>query len=481
MAMSEELLTDLYEFSMANGYYATLPHDQEAVFDVFYRNVPDNGSFVIAAGLAQVVEALQNFHFTDDDISYLRSLNLFSAGFLDYLANLKFSCTVRAIPEGTPVFPREPMLTVKGPLLQCQLLETFVLNILNHQSLIATKSRRICAAAEGRAVTEFGARRAQGPDASVFGARAAVIGGCTSTSNCLAAKKFGLQAAGTMAHSWIESYPDELTAFRAWAQVYPDSASLLVDTYDVLKSGVPNAIKVFRELRAAGHEPIGIRIDSGDLTQLATKARQMLDEAGFENAKITASNALDETVIQALLKEGAPLDNFGIGEKLITSSTSPVLSGVYKMAALKVDGQWQPKIKLSNSREKVTLPGEKMVYRLYRKDAPDQAFADVIALADEKLPERLLAINADPLATDDEIELTDFVAKPLQLEVVGANASSIETDVMKLQTSMKHQLAQLPKATQRLINPDVYQVYLTPKLFELQQRLIKEHHQKAQA
>lgn len=479
MPISEEMLTDLYEFSMANGYYETLPHDEEAVFDVFYRNVPDNGSFVIAAGLAQVVEALENFHFTAEDIEYLRSLKLFSEGFLDYLANLKFDCEVKAIPEGTPVFPREPMLTVRGPLLQCQLLETFVLNMLNHQSLIATKSRRICAAAEGRAVMEFGARRAQGPDASVYGARAAVIGGCTSTSNCLAAQKFGLVAAGTMAHSWIESYPDELTAFRAWAKVYPDNAALLVDTYDVLKSGVPNAIKVFKELRAAGHEPVGIRIDSGDLTQLATKARQMLDEAGFPNAKITASNALDETVIQALLKDGAPLDNFGIGEKLITSSTSPVLSGVYKMAALKVDGQWQPKIKLSNSREKVTLPGDKKVYRLYRK-ADHQAFADVIALADEKLPETLAAINSDPLATSDEVELTDFVAKPLQVKVIGDGAQPIETDVMKLQQSMKDQLAELPKATQRLVNPDIYPVYLTPKLFHLQERLIQEHHQMVQ-
>lgn len=276
MNMNPEMLTDLYEFSMANGYCAALPHEDQAVFDLFFRTVPDHGSFVIAAGLQQVVEALRNFHFKDADISYLRSLKLYSETFLDYLKNMRLDCKVLALPEGTPVFPREPLLTVQGPLMQVQLLETLLLNIVNHQSLIATKARRITAAAEGRPVMEFGARRAQGPDASVYGARAAVIGGCSSTSNVLSAQQFNIPAAGTMAHSWVEAFPDELSAFKAWAKVYPDNSAFLVDTYDVLKSGVPNAITVFNELKAAGHHPVGIRIDSGDITQLAKQARQMV-------------------------------------------------------------------------------------------------------------------------------------------------------------------------------------------------------------
>ena len=476
MNMNHAMLTDLYEFSMANGYCATLPHTDQAVFDIFYRTVPDHGSFVIAAGLQQVVEALQAFHFDDADIDYLRSLNLYSETFLNELATMKLACRVTALPEGTPVFPREPLLTVEGPLMQVQLLETLLLNLVNHQSLIATKARRITAAAEGRPVMEFGARRAQGPDASVYGARAAVIGGCASTSNVLAAQLFHIPAAGTMAHSWVESFGDELTAFRAWAKVYPDNSALLVDTYDVLKSGVPNAITIFKELRATGHQPVGIRIDSGDITQLAKQARVMLDAAGFQDAKITASNALDETVIQSLLKEGAPIDNFGIGEKLITSASSPVLSGVYKMAALQTDGQWQPKIKVSASREKTTLPGHKQVYRLYHRDS-HRAFADVIALADEILPETIAAVNANPLATQTRVTLADFTAKPLLQPVFApGHTADVPTDVFAIQKYTRETLADLPEATQRLVNPDFYPVYLTPKLAEIQQKLIAVHH-----
>ena len=476
MNMNQAMLTDLYEFSMANGYCATLPHEDQAVFDIFYRNVPDHGSFVIAAGLQQVVEALRDFHFEDADIQYLRSLKLYSDTFLDYLKTMKLACTVTALPEGTPVFPREPLLTVQGPLMQVQLLETLLLNIVNHQSLIATKARRITAAAEGRPVMEFGARRAQGPDASVYGARAAVIGGCASTSNVLAAQRFNIPAAGTMAHSWIEAFPDELSAFRAWAKVYPDNSALLVDTYDVLKSGVPNAITVFKELKTGGHHPVGIRIDSGDITQLAKQARKMLDDAGFPDAKITASNALDETVIQSLLKEGAPIDNFGIGEKLITSASSPVLSGVYKMAALQVNGQWLPKIKVSASREKTTLPSHKQVYRLYHRN--DQtAFADVIALADENLPAEIAAVNANPLATQTQVTLRDFTAEPLLKPVFPQAQEPLTTDVFTIQKHMRSALSHLPEATQRLVNPDLYPVYLTPKLAALQQKLIDEHHQ----
>jgi nicotinate phosphoribosyltransferase len=426
MNMNHAMLTDLYEFSMANGYCATL--------------------------------------------------NLYSETFLNELATMKLACRMTALPEGTPVFPREPLLTVEGPLMQVQLLETLLLNLVNHQSLIATKARRITAAAEGRPVMEFGARRAQGPDASVYGARAAVIGGCASTSNVLAAQLFHIPAAGTMAHSWVESFSDELTAFRAWAKVYPDNSALLVDTYDVLKSGVPNAITIFKELRATGHQPVGIRIDSGDITQLAKQARVMLDAAGFQDAKITASNALDETVIQSLLKEGAPIDNFGIGEKLITSASSPVLSGVYKMAALQTDGQWQPKIKVSASREKTTLPGHKQVYRLYHRDS-HRAFADVIALADEILPETIAAVNANPLATQTRVTLADFTAKPLLQPVfTPGHTADVPTDVFAIQKYTRETLAALPEATQRLVNPDFYPVYLTPKLAEMQQKLIAVHH-----
>ncbi len=472
--MSLELLTDLYEFSMANGYYAALPHDRQARFDVFYRRVPDNGSFVVSAGLQQVIEEIKNWHFSADDIAYLQSLKEFSPAFLNYLSRVHNQCTVKALPEGTPVFPRELIMSITGPLVEAQLLETLVLNIINHQSLIATKSWQINHAAQGRPIMEFGARRAQGPDAATYGARAAVIGGCTSTSNLLAASRFNIPAAGTMAHAWVESFPDELSAFRAWAHVYPDKISLLVDTYDVLTSGVPNAIKVFKEARVHGHEPIGIRIDSGDITQLATKARQMLDAAGFQNAKITASNALDAQVVKSLLDEGAPIDNFGIGERLITSSSSPVLSGVYKLAAEKVNHQWIPKIKVSDSREKITLPGDKQVYRLY--DENGKAFADVIALADEKLTTPLKVINADPQATNATRTLTDFKAVPLLKGYLSAQHTlTPENDVFQIQKYAKSKLSELPEATKRLVNPDRYPVYLTTKLAALQEKLITEH------
>lgn len=471
------LLTDLYEFSMANGYAQTLP-DEEAVFDVFYRKVPDQGSFVIAAGLAQVVETVRNWHFDEAEIDYLRGLNLFSEAFLTQLAEFKNECEITAMPEGTPVFPQEPLLTIQGPLWQTQLLETFVLNLVNHQSLIATKARRITVAAEGRPVMEFGARRAQGPDAATLGARAAIIGGCASTSNVLAAKRFNLPSAGTMAHAWIEAFPDELTAFQKWAAIYPDNASLLVDTYDVLSSGVPNAIRVFKQLAAAGHRPVGIRIDSGDIAQLAAGARRQLDEAGFIDAKITASNALDEAVMTSLLKEGAPIDNFGVGEQLITSASSPVLSGVYKLAAISQNGQLIPKIKVSASREKTTLPGLKRVYRLYQQGTT-RAIGDVIALADEKLASGMTVVALNPLATRSQQQLGDFVARELQHTVLSPKTTAaVETDCFAIQRFGQQRLAELPEATQRLVNPDHYPVYITQQLAELQADLIAQQHAK---
>lgn len=471
--MDLQMLTDLYEFSMANGYYATLPHDRQARFDVFYRRVPDNGSFVIAAGLQQVVEQVANWHFSKENIEYLKSLKEFSPDFLDYLSKIKNSCTIQALPEGTPVFPREPIISISGPLIEAQLLETFVLNIINHQSLIATKSWQINHAAQGRPIMEFGARRAQGPDAATYGARAAVIGGCTSTSNLQAASQFHIPAAGTMAHAWVESFPDELSAFQAWAKVYPNKISLLVDTYDVLKSGVPNAIRVFKQARANGHEPVSIRIDSGDISQLAIKARQMLDEAGFPQAKITASNALDAHVVKSLLDEGAPIDNFGIGERLITSSSSPVLSGVYKLAEESVNGKWIPTIKVSDSREKVTIPGNKQVYRIYSNDQPNKAIADVIALADESITTPLKVVNSDPTATNASQILTNFTAKPLlKTYLTAGQPAKVETDVFKIQQTSRQLRAQLPEASKRLVNPDRYPVYLTTKLADLQEQLI---------
>ncbi|WP_283588614.1 nicotinate phosphoribosyltransferase [Limosilactobacillus viscerum] len=473
--MNHELLTDMYEFSMANGYYLTLSHDKQARFDVFYRKAPDDGSFVISAGLKQVVDEVKNWHFSPDDIAYLKSLKHFSDDFLFYLTEAHNRCSIEAFPEGTPVFPQEPFLSITGPLMDVQLLETLILNIINHQSLIATKAWQITNAAENRPVMEFGARRAQGPDAAIYGARAAIIGGCGSTSNVLAAKLFNVPAVGTMAHAWIESFPDEFTAFRAWAKIYPDNAALLVDTYDVLQSGVPNAIKVFKELRAAGHEPVGIRIDSGDIAQLAKQARKMMDDAGFPNAKITASNALDAHIIKSLLNQGAPLDNFGIGERLITSSSSPVLSGVYKMAALENKGKWEPKIKISNSREKVTLPGHKQVYRLYDKHDPQHAVADVIALADEQIGSKITAISADVHVTRNKVILTDFIAKPLLQQVLTPNkTATFEASPFVIQRFAKKNLAQLPAATQRLLNPDRFPVYLTKRLADLQQKLIDE-------
>jgi len=466
------LMTDLYEFSMANGFQHDLP-ETTATFDVFFRNVPDDGSFVIAAGLQQVIEAIQNFHFNQDDLDYFHQLGIWDDEFLDYLSSLKLTCKIKAIPEGTPVFPREPLLTVTGPIAQAQLLETIILNILNHQSLIATKARRLVYAANGRPIMEFGARRAQGPDSAIYGTRAAIIGGAKSTSNVLAAKKFNIPAAGTMAHSWIEAFPDELTSFRKWAERYPDNSALLVDTYDVLNSGVPNAITVFKELREAGHEPIGIRIDSGDVTALSQRARKMLDNAGFPNAKITISNALDERIITSLLQQGAPIDNFGIGEKLITSASAPVLSGVYKLAAIDQYGQTYPKIKVSASREKITIPGKKQVYRLYHTDT-NQAFADLIASKTENISSlsNISVFNSNPSSINQVSKLTDFVAKPLLEDI--SLTDNIPLSIQSIQISSQNKLSELPTATQRLINPDNYPVYMTENLYQLQTKLLNK-------
>ncbi|MCX0278497.1 nicotinate phosphoribosyltransferase [Bombilactobacillus mellis] len=466
------LLTDLYEYSMANGFQHYLPQTR-AVFDVFFRKVPDKGGLVVAAGLQQIVEQLQNFNFSADDLEYFRSLKLWDEDFLQFLANFKLDCQISAVPEGMPVFPREPLITVSGPIAQAQLLETLILNIFNHQSLIATKSRRMTQAAQGKPIMEFGARRAQGPDSALYGTRAAVIGGASSTSNVLAAKKFHIPAAGTMAHSWIEAFPDELSAFRKWAALYPDNAALLVDTYDVLQSGVPHAIQVFQELQAQGHQPLGIRIDSGDIASLTQKSRALLDEAGLTSVKITISNALDENIITSLLQQQAPIDNFGIGEKLITSSSSPVLSGVYKLAAIEQNGQLIPKIKVSNDLAKLTIPGPKKVYRLYYEHT-QEAFADVIALADEDLihSERITVVNSNPLQLQKPLVLTNFVAQPLLHPLDFSQKHPVPTDVFAIQRTSQRWLDELPIETKRLTNPDIYPVYMTEALNKLQKDLI---------
>lgn len=466
------LLTDLYEYSMANGFQHYLPQTR-AVFDVFFRKVPDKGGLVVAAGLQQIVEQLQNFNFSADDLEYFRSLKLWDEDFLQFLANFKLDCQISAVPEGMPVFPREPLITVSGPIAQAQLLETLILNIFNHQSLIATKSRRMTQAAQGKPIMEFGARRAQGPDSALYGTRAAVIGGASSTSNVLAAKKFHIPAAGTMAHSWIEAFPDELSAFRKWAALYPDNAALLVDTYDVLQSGVPHAIQVFQELQAQGHQPLGIRIDSGDITSLTQKSRALLDEAGLTSVKITISNALDENIITSLLQQQAPIDNFGIGEKLITSSSAPVLSGVYKLAAIEQNGQLIPKIKVSNDLAKLTIPGPKKVYRLYYEHT-QEAFADVIALADEDLihSERITVVNSNPLQLQKPVVLTNFVAQPLLHPLDFSQKHPVPTDVFAIQRTSQRWLDELPIETKRLTNPDIYPVYMTEALNKLQKDLI---------
>lgn len=466
------LLTDLYEYSMANGFQHYLPQTR-AVFDVFFRKVPDKGGLVVAAGLQQIVEQLQNFNFSADDLEYFRSLKLWDEDFLQFLANFKLDCQISAVPEGMPVFPREPLITVSGPIAQAQLLETLILNIFNHQSLIATKSRRMTQAAQGKPIMEFGARRAQGPDSALYGTRAAVIGGASSTSNVLAAKTFHIPAAGTMAHSWIEAFPDELSAFRKWAALYPDNAALLVDTYDVLQSGVPHAIQVFQELQAQGHQPLGIRIDSGDIASLTQKSRALLDEAGLTSVKITISNALDENIITSLLQQQAPIDNFGIGEKLITSSSSPVLSGVYKLAAIEQNGQLIPKIKVSNDLAKLTIPGPKKVYRLYYEHT-QEAFADVIALADEDVihSERITVVNSNPLQLQKPVVLTNFVAQPLLHPLDFSQKHPVPTDVFAIQRTSQRWLDELPIETKRLTNPDIYPVYMTEALNKLQKDLI---------
>ena len=462
------LLTDLYQLTMGYGFYRQNKHEEEVVFDLFFRK---NAliTYSLFAGLEQAMDYLLNWRFDDEDIAYLRGLNLFDEGFLDYLKNMKFTGDVYAVREGEPVFPSEPILTVKAPLIQAQFAETALLNIINHQTLIATKSSKICRATAGRGVVmEFGLRRAQGPDAGINGARAAIIGGCSSTSNVIAGQKFEVPVAGTMAHSWVMDYPTEYDAFRAYADAYPDNCLLLVDTYDTLRSGVPNAIKVFKELKAAGHKPKGIRLDSGDLAYLSKKARKMMDEAGFPEAIICVSGDLDERSINSLIQQGAKIDSWGVGTKLITSEDLPALGGVYKLAAVfDKEGNVTPKIKLSDNTAKITNPAFKKLYRLYDKEN-GMAIADLITLKDETVDDSKPLTLFHPVETWKEHEVDNFRAEELQ-HTIDKNGKLVYKfpKLMEIQAFSKQELSKFWEEYLRLDMPQVYKVDLSKKLHTL--------------
>ena len=474
MKRNLSLLTDLYELTMMNGYYQSGRADQVAVFDVFFR--PNHLiTYSVAAGLEQVVEYLTDLKFGEEEIEYLRSLKLFDEGFLKYLADFSFKGDVYAVPEGTFVFPGEPILTVRANIMEAQLVETAILNILNHQTLIATKAAKICYAAEGDSVMEFGLRRAQGPDAGVYGARASVIGGCSSTSNVLTGKQFGVPVAGTHAHSWVMNFPSELEAFRAYARIYPDATMLLVDTYDTLKSGVPNAIKVFKELEQSGHKPIGIRLDSGDLAYLTKKARKMLDEAGFPYTKICASGDLDERSITSLKNQGAKIDLWGVGTKLITSEDMPALGGVYKLAAVYENGVEIPKIKLSESTVKITNPGFKTVYRIYDKEG--MATADLIALRSEVFDTTKPLTICHPV---DRWKTMTFAAGEYEMKELATkvleNGKPVCEDrsLAEICKYAKKEKAAFWDEYKRIDNPHIYKVDLSDGLYELKTGMINE-------
>lgn len=469
------LLTDFYEITMANGYLKHGFKDKIAYFDMFFRKNPDNGGFAIMAGVQQLIEYLQNLKFDDEDLAYLRTKG-FDEVFLDYLRNFKFSCDVWAIPEGTPIFPNEPIVTVRGPVIEAQFIETMVLLTINHQSLIATKANRIVRAAQNRAVMEFGSRRAQGYDGAVYGARAAYIAGCSGTACTIADREFGVPALGTMAHSWIQMFPTELEAFRAYARTYPDQCTLLVDTYNVLKSGVPNAIKVFREeVVPRGYRPKGIRIDSGDITYLSREARRMLDEAGFEDCKIVASNALDEYIIRDLLIQGAQVDLFGVGERLITSRSEPVFGGVYKLVALEEDGHILPKIKLSENVGKITNPGFKQVWRFYDRNS-HKALADVITLFDEEIDDQQPLEIFDPDHTWKRKTLTDFYARKLLVPIFEKGRCVYQSpNIQEIRDYCQGQMATLWDAVLRFENPHKYYVDLSQRLWDVKADLLKEY------
>lgn len=470
------LLTDLYEMTMMQGYFNN-NNNRTVVFDAFYRTNPSDGGYAICAGVEQVIEYIENLHFDDDDINYLRSLHIFDEDFLAYLADFHFSGDIYAVPEGSVIFPREPLIKVIAPIMEAQLIETAILNIMNHQCLIATKAARVCYAAAGDGVMEFGLRRAQGPDSGTYGARAAIIGGCKGTSNVLAGQMFDVPVLGTHAHSWIMSFPDEYTAFKEYARLYPNACTLLVDTYDTLSSGIPNAIRVFTEMRQAG-TPLtnyGIRMDSGDLAYLSKKVRRMLDDAGFEDAVISASNDLDEYLIQSLKSQGATITSWGVGTNLITSKDCPAFGGVYKLAAISDDdGNFIPKIKLSENTEKVTNPGNKTFYRIYDKEN-GKIKADLICLADETFDVSEEMTLFDPnepwkktTLSGDSYTMTEMLVPVIQDGKRIYNTPS----VMEIQRICNAQKDTLWDENKRFINPSQIHVDLSQKLYDMKQSLL---------
>ncbi|NSD06332.1 nicotinate phosphoribosyltransferase [Dorea longicatena] len=472
------LLTDLYELTMMQGYYEK-GQNENVIFDVFFRQNPCNNGYSVCAGLDQVIDYIKNLHFTYDDVDYLRGLGIFKEDFLHYLSGFHFSGDIYAIPEGTVVFPKEPLLKVVAPIMEAQLVETAILNIINHQSLIATKTSRIVFAANGDGIMEFGLRRAQGPDAGLYGARAAMIGGCVGTSNVLAGQMFDVPVMGTHAHSWIMSFPDEYTAFKTYAEMYPDNCTLLVDTYDTLKSGVPNAVRVFQEFKDAGKPLIkyGIRLDSGDLAYLSKEARKMLDEAGFPEATICASNDLDEFLLHDLKMQGAAIDSWGVGTNLITSKDCPSFGGVYKLAAIQNEkGEFVPKIKISENTEKITNPGNKTIYRIYEK-ASGKIKADLICFADEVIDPKQDLLLFDPMDTWKKTKLAGgtYTVREILLPIFKNGECLYKSPTLKeIAAYCREEKDTLWDETKRLFYPHRVYVDLSQKLYAVKQSLLDQ-------
>ena len=471
------MLCDFYELTMGAGYFANGYTDRITYFDLFFRRCPDRGGFAIAAGLEQIVQYIQDLHFDTEDIAYLRERKCFNEDFLNYLANFKFTGDIWAVPEGTPIFPREPIITVRAPAIQAQLVETYLLLCVNHQSLIATKANRVVRAAEGRTVLEFGSRRAQGADAAILGARAAYIGGCHGTACTISDQLYGVHAGGTMAHAWVQMFDSEYEAFKAYVKMFPNNATLLVDTYNTLKSGVPNAIRAFNEiLKPMGITKCGIRLDSGDLAYLTRKARKMLDEAGWTDCKISVSNSLDEYIIRDLLRQGAQIDMFGVGERLITAKSEPVFGGVYKLAAIEEpDGTVVPKIKISENVEKITNPHHKKLYRFYAKDT-GKAIADYLTVYDEVVDDSKDMTIFDPDATWKTKKVYNFTARELQVPVF--KSGELVYKLPSLEEIRSYCLAQVDTLwdeVKRFDNPQTYYVDLSQKLWDIKYDLLKSN------
>ena len=471
------MLCDFYELTMGNGYFVSGMKDQICYFDVFYRNVPDNGGFAIAAGLEQVVEYIQDLHFSAEDIAYLRGRKLFDEGFLKYLEGFRFTGDIFAVPEGTPIFPKEPILTVRAPAIEAQLVETYILLVLNHQSLIATKANRVVRAAQGRTVLEFGSRRAQGAQGAILGARAAYIGGCNGTACTISDQLYGVYAGGTMAHSWVQMFDNEYEAFRTYCELYPTNATLLVDTYNTLKSGIPNAIRAFNEvLKPKGITKCGIRLDSGDMTYLTKKARKMLDEAGWTECAISVSNSLDEYLIQDLLRQGAQIDMFGVGERLITARSEPVFGGVYKLVAVEHrDGTIEPKIKISENTGKITNPHFKKLYRFYGNDT-GKAIADYLCVWDETVDDSKNIRIFDPEATWKEKEVYNFTARELQVPIFRNGKLVYQLPTLdEIRDYCRQQVDTLWDEVKRFDNPHTYYVDLSQRLWDIKYDLLKKN------